>query len=152
MLTSNTLEEYKKRISFDILPKTFKEAIELTADLNVYYIWIDSLCILQDDDGQDFREQAPHMVTIYGRSYCNIAAASSRNCSQGLYRAVRSQQPAQILPAWSSNDAYHVVIRSDLWETELLGEPLYSRAWVLQGTLIASNSCCIRLNLTNLEI
>ena len=152
MLTSFTLQEYMNQISFHILPKTFKEAIELTAALKVYYIWIDSLCIVQDDGGQDFQEQAPQMVTIYGGSYCNIAAANSHNCSQGLYRAIHLQQPAQVVPAWSSTKAHHVVIRSDLWETELLGEPLYSRAWVLQGTLIASEFCRIQSDLADLGL
>ncbi|KAK4893809.1 hypothetical protein LTR27_007834 [Elasticomyces elasticus] len=119
-LTTSTRVGYENRIDFDALPKTFQEAIELTAALDIYYIWIDSMCILQDDGGDDFRMQAPLMEKIYGGSYCNIAAANSRNCSQGLYRATRLQQPAQVVPVWGATNADYAVLRSDLWEERLL--------------------------------
>lgn len=32
------------------LPKTFREAIQVTRDLGYRYIWIDSLCIIQDSE------------------------------------------------------------------------------------------------------
>jgi hypothetical protein len=42
--TKGTLDERRKRISFDSLSRTFQDAIRITRDLGERYIWIDSLC------------------------------------------------------------------------------------------------------------
>lgn len=47
--TPKTLESYKHVIEWKILPKTFKDAVLVTRALKVRYLWIDSLCIVQDD-------------------------------------------------------------------------------------------------------
>lgn len=47
--TKATLAERQEGIDWDALPKTFQEAIKLTRILGIRYIWIDSLCIVQDD-------------------------------------------------------------------------------------------------------
>jgi hypothetical protein len=44
-----TVPERLQGIRFDILPKTFQDAISITRILGIEYIWIDSLCIIQDD-------------------------------------------------------------------------------------------------------
>jgi hypothetical protein len=35
-------------IPFESLPQTLKDALLITAELNMQYIWIDAICILQD--------------------------------------------------------------------------------------------------------
>lgn len=47
--TTDNLELHKRAIGWDSLPKTFKDAILVTRALQVRYLWIDSLCIIQDD-------------------------------------------------------------------------------------------------------
>ncbi len=46
---STNLAERCKGMSWDSLPQTFQNAIYLTRSLGIRYLWIDSLCILQDD-------------------------------------------------------------------------------------------------------
>jgi len=41
------LDDLKKRIPIDALPRTFYDAIQITRRLNIRYLWIDSLCIIQ---------------------------------------------------------------------------------------------------------
>lgn len=48
MLTSSCLEEHKVSIPIERLSQTFRDALEVVVDLEVPYIWIDSLCIIQD--------------------------------------------------------------------------------------------------------
>jgi hypothetical protein len=43
------LEEHKKCIPVQNLPKTATEAIEITRRIGVRWLWIDALCIIQDD-------------------------------------------------------------------------------------------------------
>jgi uncharacterized Zn-finger protein len=44
----SNLERHKDQISFSTLSKTFQDAVEFTRRLEIRYIWIDSLCILQE--------------------------------------------------------------------------------------------------------
>jgi len=48
--TKDTLKQRLLGIPISVLPKTFNDAIALTRRLGVRYIWIDSLCIIQDDN------------------------------------------------------------------------------------------------------
>lgn len=52
--TKETIAERKKCIQWSALPKTFQDAISIVRSLNIRFIWIDSLCIIQDD-GNDVR-------------------------------------------------------------------------------------------------
>jgi hypothetical protein len=45
--TMDTIDQFKNSIPWDDLPKTFQDAIDVTNQLGIKYIWIDSLCILQ---------------------------------------------------------------------------------------------------------
>lgn len=47
--TLKTLKSHMHGIEWEALPKTFKDAVLVTRALEVRYLWIDSLCIVQDD-------------------------------------------------------------------------------------------------------
>jgi len=67
------------------LQRTICDAIDLTRDLNFRYLWVDSLCIVQDDD----RAKGPlisNMDVIYGHATLTIIAASSVGAQAGLQR------------------------------------------------------------------
>ncbi|GKT64920.1 heterokaryon incompatibility protein [Colletotrichum tofieldiae] len=71
---------------------TFAQALQVVRQLGLRYIWIDSLCIIQGkgDKGlhvEDWKAEAPLMHKVYRNSYCNIAAADSRNHTEGLFRS-----------------------------------------------------------------
>ena len=71
--TKASYRDHLRRISFEALSQTFQEAILVCRSLQVRYLWIDSLCIIQDDSG-DWKEQAALMAQIYeDASFC-IAA------------------------------------------------------------------------------
>ncbi|PKS08718.1 hypothetical protein jhhlp_004771 [Lomentospora prolificans] len=93
---SNNLRKHEKEISWADLPKTFQEAIEFTRRLSVKYIWIDSLCIIQDDN-EDWREQGSEMADIYAKAYLTIAAAHSRDSRTGLYSTVSPEYNVETL-------------------------------------------------------
>lgn len=156
-LTQNTLPEFtKKGIPWttgsprpvplnDISTNdNFVEAIEVARKLKVRYMWIDSLCIIQGDGG-DFETEGGLMHKVYRNSYCNLAAAASKDSKGGLFR----KRNISILPtSYNSlrgsssrfNGSAWRILPSDLWDSELLGSPLYNRGWVFQGTNASSSS------------
>ncbi|GKT76465.1 heterokaryon incompatibility protein [Colletotrichum tofieldiae] len=116
--------------------KNFLDAIEITRKLGIRYIWIDSICIIQDNE-EDWNVEAKLMHKVYRNSYCNLAAADSKNCHGGLYRNRTSDAlPVKYSPKTSSlrfSGRDWLVLSSDLWDKVLLGSPLYTRGWVFQG-------------------
>jgi hypothetical protein len=50
---TNNIEGMKRGIALASLPKTFQDAVLMTRRLGIRYLWIDSLCIIQDD-GDDW--------------------------------------------------------------------------------------------------
>jgi len=83
-LTKDTLAQFEDGIEIDRLPKTFHHAIDFACRLGVRYIWIDSLCILQDSS-KDWLYQSAQMDQVYNNSLCNISATAATNSSKGLY-------------------------------------------------------------------
>ena len=71
-------------ISISDLPCTFQDAIRVTSALGIRYLWIDSLCIVQDDK-KDWAVEAAKMAHIYRGSYLTIAATSAANGDGGLF-------------------------------------------------------------------
>lgn len=78
------MEPFLAEIPAELLPKIFSEAINITRRLRLKYIWIDSLCIIQDDDN-DWQKEAAMMASVYGGSSINIAASSATNVHQSCF-------------------------------------------------------------------
>ncbi|KAF2996751.1 hypothetical protein E8E14_001693 [Neopestalotiopsis sp. 37M] len=66
-----------------VIPQTISDAIEVTRKLDVGFIWIDALCIIQDDD-HDKIEQIDSMSMIYRSATLTIIAACGGDCNAGL--------------------------------------------------------------------
>ncbi|KAK0617672.1 heterokaryon incompatibility protein-domain-containing protein, partial [Immersiella caudata] len=71
--TKANLKPSLQSLAFDDLPLTFQHAIQITRAIKVSYIWIDALCIVQDDDADKAREIF-RMDLIYATAICMISA------------------------------------------------------------------------------
>jgi hypothetical protein len=81
--------QHIRRIPHEKLPLTFRDAISVARSLGLAYLWIDSLCILQDSP-EDWALQAGRMADIYEHSYVTISADAASDSSTGfLYRPAR---------------------------------------------------------------
>jgi len=83
--TMSNLQRNLKRIYIESLPKTFREAVIFARKMGVRYLWIDSLCIIQDSPADKDRE-IPKMASIYSNAIFNIAASAAADSSEGLFR------------------------------------------------------------------
>ena len=66
------------------LPQTIEDAISLTNSLGLRYLWVDALCIVQDDGIEDKRIHLRRMDAVYNCSTLTIAAASGRHANLGI--------------------------------------------------------------------
>ncbi|KAN0102949.1 Heterokaryon incompatibility protein (HET) domain containing protein [Hyaloscypha variabilis] len=133
-LTAKTLDDLKAGISVAILPKTFQDAISVARRLQVRYLWIDSLCIMQDSS-EDWNREASQMSLVYQHGYCNIAATGALDSTAGLFLdgSAPLQTPCRVeLPMWGDPQGREVsyVLDPDLWRNRIDNAPLITRAWV----------------------
>jgi hypothetical protein len=66
------------------IPRTIRQAMELVRDLNQRYLWVDRLCIVQDDERAK-KDQIKSMAEIYSNSYLTIIAARGRDATWCLW-------------------------------------------------------------------
>ncbi|KAK4141692.1 uncharacterized protein C8A04DRAFT_13843 [Dichotomopilus funicola] len=81
---SGSLEEHRAGIVWERLPRSFQDAIEFTRRLGVRYLWIDSLCIVQDDV-EDWRVEASRMAGVYQGAVVVLSAAKAEGAYGGLF-------------------------------------------------------------------
>ncbi|KAK4102458.1 hypothetical protein N658DRAFT_552544 [Parathielavia hyrcaniae] len=81
---SGSLDAHQSEIAWARLPPTFQEAVAFTRKLGIRYLWIDSLCIVQDDQ-HDWRREAARMASVYQNAALVISAAKSEGAYGGLH-------------------------------------------------------------------
>ncbi|KAF2188322.1 hypothetical protein K469DRAFT_566363, partial [Zopfia rhizophila CBS 207.26] len=69
------------------ISRTFQDATSFICRLSMWYIWIDSLCIIQNDLA-DWRKEAAKMADIYTSPYFTVAAVSAAHAGAGLYQEI----------------------------------------------------------------
>ncbi|KAI1499800.1 HET-domain-containing protein [Biscogniauxia marginata] len=110
MTTTQTLLSYSDEIPWMLIPATFRDAITVARRLEVEYIWIDSLCIIQDSMA-DWERESSKMADIYRNSYVTIAATSSSDSRGGLYLDHPRQKGADLKGMTTSGKPYSIRVQ-----------------------------------------
>ena len=148
MLQHENIEEFSIAVPWDLLPQTFEDTLWLTARLDIRYLWIDALCIIQDDT-LDWSTEAAHMMTVYANSAVNIMADGSRNSEEGLFRPRKLEtERAFHWRSRVSEGSKQWLGYTNFFGEQVSGSPLNQRAWVVQERFLApralhfaSNGC-----------
>ncbi|RFN43603.1 het-domain-containing protein [Fusarium flagelliforme] len=142
-LTKNTLSKLSTGIALDELSFTIQDAILVTRALGIPYIWVDALCIIQQDDSRDWNEQASKMDEIYGGSTVTLVAASSSSAKYGFLKERRIQyipvsRPPHLAGSLISTRAPAKVFLSAEWDKKKdeLDGPWSKRGWTMQEGLL----------------
>ncbi|KAK4176139.1 putative GMC oxidoreductase [Triangularia setosa] len=143
--TRATIDSWKKAISWYKVPKLFQDAIDIARQLGIRYLWIDSLCIIQDD-ADDWYQESRKMCSIYQNSVVTIAGTAGFGCEDSLIPA-RSRT---VIGNFKDNTPYRFEAR--LTDKHLSGSPshihfgktLLGRGWVYQERLLSRRiiHCC----------
>lgn len=135
---TENLERHKVSIPYERLPKTFQDAVVLTRNLGLPYIWIDSLCIIQDDI-QDWKIESAKMADVYRHAYCTVAATGSHGDQEGMFVERREQDVFRMWHEANNADLMVTYVDDDISALKelLVHSPLSSRAWTLQEKLLS---------------
>lgn len=133
LLTSN-LAEWRRSISTSSLPQLFLDAIGLTAAAGIHYLWIDSLCIMQDSE-EDWLCESATMGVIYAHSWKTLAATGHLKPGQ----SIMSNQAPDDYSKFSINagSLWWMCIDPDRFAGHVENAPLNKRAWVLQKRIMS---------------
>jgi len=138
LLTANQAE-FERGVLLTTLPTTFRQAIGVVRFLGIPYIWIDSLCIVQDS-AADWEVESAAMAKVYGHALVNIAAASSSDSRGGLFfdRDPDVVQPFTVYTPGGGTlgEGWYTWEDDNRW-SRLGEEPLHRRGWVLQERLLS---------------
>ncbi|OJD28904.1 heterokaryon incompatibility protein [Diplodia corticola] len=143
--TDQTFEQHKIGISVDGMPATFQDAVKLARELGIRYLWIDALCIIQDQvSKKDWEAESVTMTDIFAHSYVTICAAVSDSCFQNFLQRPSSRLLS--LPFRSSlvpdiSGEYSILLkgREERPERACFRSSRWSRrAWVWQEQVMAT--------------
>ncbi|KAK4208373.1 heterokaryon incompatibility protein-domain-containing protein [Rhypophila decipiens] len=135
-LTEKMYDRLQSRTwDFSNLPKTYQDSLVVAQALGFKYIWIDSLCIIQDNE-EDWLSQSALMERVYQNSACNIAATWADDSQKGCFN---KRDPAisslATVTARETADGRPIEFQlgdMKVTEREIDEAPLNSRGWVLQ--------------------
>lgn len=125
------------------LPQTFQDAVAVTRCCAISYLWIDSLCIRQDDT-EDWATESLQMHKVYTNSYLNISADWGDNSSAGLFQvrdpSKHSLAPLRLHPSilelfgqsGIEKDVSFQLFSHFMWRDNVEESHISTRGWVLQ--------------------
>ncbi|KAK8062928.1 hypothetical protein PG997_015025 [Apiospora hydei] len=93
LTTKANLDPRYRGFGQSALPQTLWDALVIAEKLGLRYMWIDALCIVQDDE-EDWELEGSRMASIYSSALVTIAAASSSSSHDGIFNK-RSITPLQ---------------------------------------------------------
>lgn len=134
--TRQTLADFKEEGSLlkrqHEIPRTIWDAVLLVREVGQRYLWVDSFCIVQDDDKHK-SEQINAMNSIYGNSLFTIIAISGRDANTGLPGVRPNTRPLRYI---SIDEKHALVATTDHLGSVLRTSTYETRGWTFQERLL----------------
>jgi Heterokaryon incompatibility protein (HET) len=145
-LVTNNYHEFLHQLPVDKLPKVFTDAITVTGRAGFDYLWIDSLCIIQDS-AEDWAAESRIMGSVYENGVLNLAATGFKEGSRGMFvqRPVALFRPIEVYVKGNMRERKHIVLQEGkhflvdggMWIAGVDDAPLSQRAWFLQERMLS---------------
>lgn len=146
--TTSNIHEHFEMFEWNKLPKTFQDSVILCSKLGMEYLWIDSLCIIQDDTA-DWGREASRMGSLYKNAFLVIVASGASDSTEGLFIGDRPNISSFTLPFLEIEDdattdtkqtdgqrenagIYHLMFAPLEQDKSPSRGPLANRGWALQ--------------------
>ncbi|KAL8723378.1 MAG: hypothetical protein Q9225_000294 [Loekoesia sp. 1 TL-2023] len=142
-LTISNLEAMYVDVPIPSLAQTIQDAISVASRMGIQYLWIDSLCIIQDS-ATDKDDEISAMDHIYRNAEFTICAASSRACTEGFLQKRIFSGPSMPEVDYSTlqfpcpNGARGTILVKHIQSHDVNDQPLNKRGWTLQEHMLSS--------------
>lgn len=139
--TTINLDMYKRGVIYSDLPCTFKDAIDTSRNMGIRYVWIDALCIVQDDH-DDWASQAPLMGTIFQNATCTIAAHSAEHSDYGFLSIAKGTKMVEVGSEYQQSQSQSAVDKIYLelprnFDGFISRSHITQRGWVQQELILS---------------
>ncbi|XDG08166.1 hypothetical protein ABKA04_007781 [Annulohypoxylon sp. FPYF3050] len=153
--TSVNYEDHRKDIRLRDLPASFQHAVSVTRSFGFEFLWIDSLCIVQDSI-EDWERECPRMSDIYSNAAVTIAASDAGDSSQGFLHDyppadadiidlnARVGSKSDGITAPMTLESSITMPWADITIAADWGTSLSSRGWALQERLLSNRVLSFR--------
>ena len=91
----STIQDRIARIELAHLPATVADAVQVCRTLGIRYLWVDALCIIQDD-GDDWAREAFEMANVYANSFLTLCIVQGESCTSGFLNRPLASETLQI--------------------------------------------------------
>lgn len=144
-LLDQNIDDMKQSLRIDSLPRNFQDAIKIARSIGVLYLWIDSLCIVQDSR-EDWVKESARMGMLYANAVCMLSATASATADGGFSYDKKAPAKAPACVLRKEGEKSLVVRRSTQDEQSLLDNlfnenvekaPLTTRGWTFQERILA---------------
>jgi len=127
------VDDRKAKIPLESLPQLYRDAVIITRQLNIKYLWIDSLCIIQDSN-DDWSKESASMGEVYRFAFLTISALDSQDCHQGI---LIQRAPSDTQPMKEDGTFIPLNTLQRRRQDVIMKSALCQRAWVLQERLLS---------------
>ncbi|KAI1178906.1 HET-domain-containing protein [Nemania sp. FL0916] len=125
--TQASIDTRRSGIQLSDLPRTFHDAVKICRYFGIDYLWIDSLCICQDDR-EDWARQSARMIDIYSKSHLVIAANRATDSNDGIFHIRPHRSPVVIdVPGYGKDIHVQLIINQDEHDVARRGFRLLGR-------------------------
>ncbi|KAF2878493.1 heterokaryon incompatibility protein-domain-containing protein [Massariosphaeria phaeospora] len=136
-LHPDTYTQHRLGIPISALPRTFQDTVVFTRSLSIRYLWIDSLCIIQDSP-EDWAAESVRMAEIYQNAIITLAASAAPGSQHGLFKETQEAYQDRSLAETTGRASHDAIrIRSPLLH-RAPDHPLLTRAWVFQERMLSA--------------
>ena len=149
MLNGENMTIFKSEHPLSELPTDFQKAVLIARFLAIEFLWIDSLCIVQNSrDREDWARESMLMQDIYRHSICNIVVQPSAEPSSGSstldrFNRAQKKEVEWVNLKWKQGwfkrkiRASYNVERNDFWESSTHRTELSACGWIFQELMLS---------------
>lgn len=148
-------DDHMRCIKYSSMPRTIQDAVTICRKLGVRYLWVDALCIIQEDL-PDWIEESVKMCSVYTNALCTISAAHADGVSGGIFSKQefashthelnlrgRSIYTRRFLAPFHEHfdfgNIFHCPAATSMVDPSArLTEPIAERGWTLQESILSN--------------
>jgi hypothetical protein len=144
------IKAHYEGIPMSRLPKTIRDTIQICRALKLENLWIDAVCIVQDDT-PSWLQDAAQMHQVYANSHLTIAGLEPYYCQGGILGEQKFGQPewqrkivtdVGFVVGASGSESSEILLRPGTTQEGSMRSSLDGRGWCLQESILPNRRIC----------